>query len=522
MPGVIRLSFMGLLAYVLFNHQDSMISQAQTSQAQKRSVLLIFLAFLLPLLVGLLSVQISGSDPEKALACAIFVTAIWLWVFELLPVAVTALLVPALQVFYQVSDVETVFRPFASSIIFLFIGAFLLGVSFHKHGLARRIACWLLSHERITSSPARLVFSFALLSFVFSMWVSNTVTVAMLTPLAISIAAIVCNSFDGTDEQERFPILLLLALAYSSTVGGMATPVGSPPNLITLEFLRRAGVDISFGHWMSFGLPIAAILFVLVFIYLNRVYRVTNFSARNNRSIHEEFAEKLYELGPFSRAETQVFLCFVCTVSLWILPDLAALLVDDSLVATIRARIPLSVVAVFGAASLFALPIGAGKRNLEASDFKEVDWSTVLLFGGGLSLGAMLETSGVAGELCSLVFSRVGANLWLVALIAGGLTLLFTEVSSNTASASIFLSILVAMLGESIGIAQAEPLFMIGLAGSCGFMMPIATPPNAIVYASGHIPLRSMIAIGIVLNVISFVVISVMILLFRAHLWFVY
>lgn len=490
------------------------------NQKSIRSIIFIILAIVLPLLLAITSIQVWSVEPLKAYGFAVFITIVLMWLFELMPIAVSALLAPVLMVVYGVREVEAAFSPFGNSILFLFIGAFLLGISFQTYGFDRRISYWLLSRKKIAGSPETLILSFGVLSFIFSMWVSNTATVAMLTPIAVSLPGILTGMFQSEKDRNNFTLMLLLFLAYSSTIGGITTPVGSPPNLMAIGFLDRAGVTITFGHWMSFGLPIAFLMFWITYWILKFKFPIAEFNVKNRDLLVEDLKLKLKDLGPVKREEKQVAICFALTVFLWIFPDAVAIFATESVALTVRERMPIAVAALIGASLLFILPANsAGGKNLVVSDLKRIEWGTVILFGGGLSLGAMIESTGLARDISEFIFSGVMKYPALIALIAGVVTIFFTEIASNTASASIFLSVMLGMAGEHFSIEQAESFLMIALAASFAFMLPVATPPNAIVYSTEKVPLKEMVRAGIILNFIGIILISFFIIVLRAHLW---
>ncbi|MCB0353739.1 MAG: DASS family sodium-coupled anion symporter, partial [Bdellovibrionales bacterium] len=421
-----------------------------------------------------------------------------------------ALLIPVLTVLLGILTPKDAFSPFADSIIFLFLGAFLLAESMQKHGWDKRIALFILTKTSFLRSFTRVSFVFALLSFLLSMWVSNSATTAMLCPIALGV----CRAMDegkqnSLGDQNR--TFLLLLVAYSSSIGGIGTPVGSPPNLIAMSMLEKHSHPISFFEWVAIGLPLAIVMFLLSFAVLSFLFRRKSGDVKDLHLLSAYFEKQRAALGPLKKSELQVLGCFVFAVIFWTLPGMLTLLFPtDNFVVLLNARLSPAVVALLAGSLLFFLPVDADDtRNLSASDLQKIDWSTILLFGGGLALGKMLSDSGLASQLGSLVFGifPVSSNLFFIFAVA--LALLFTEVASNTASASIFLGILFGILPLPLGTESLGIVLAVTLATSYGFMMPIATPPNAIVFGTGEVHLNKMIASGFFLNILGLILLFV-------------
>jgi sodium-dependent dicarboxylate transporter 2/3/5 len=438
---------------------------------------------------------------------AVMAMMIVLWMTEALPLAITALLGPTFAVLLQVAPARTAFAPFADPIIFLFIGSFMLAQAMFVHGLDRRIAFTALTSKWIGRSGLRLVVVYAVTGAVLSMWMSNTATTAMFFPLALAVIAAIGRARRDRDFQ-RFAMALMLVTSFAASIGGMGTPVGTPPNLIGKAQLQQAGVDLSFFDWMVVGVPIAAILMTFVVVWLvvpaARAIRLDDAATR-------AVGEELGRLGRMSRAERNVVMAFGLTVSLWVLPGIVQLVLGQAhpVTARINTLFPEAVAAILGALLLFVLPVDWRQRRftLTWDEASRIDWGIILLFGGGLTMGALADSTGLAaafGRWVASEFPGVGP---------AGLTAVFTavaivmsETASNTAAATVVVPTAIAV-ARAAGMSPLEPALGASLGASMGFMMPISTPPNAIVYSSGYIPIGTMMRHGIVLDAVGFVVI---------------
>lgn len=464
---------------------------------------LLFIAIILcPLLAA------SALDLYQPATSALFISVVVLWFTELIPLAATGLLVPTLAVLYGVVDVSEAFAPFGNQILFLFIGSFLLARAMQKHGWDKRVAYYILSLKMGSRSGNSLTVLIALICWVLSMWVSNTATCAMMAPLCLGLVDTLKDHFDSEQEHSNFTVRLLLVCAFSASIGGMATPVGSPPNLIALGFLAQHGIQLTFLQWVAVALPVSfAMLLILCAIiwirYPSRLHSLPDVQAH--------FRSKLTDLGRLKVTEIQVAGCFGLAVLLWTVPDLLALVFPDSRsVALINERLAIGIVALACALILFILPYRAGetfKQNLTWNDAGGIDWGTVLLFGGGLCLGSILDSSGLGAKIGSMVFGPLGDNLYIITAMGALIAILMSEFSSNTASISIAIPII---LTTFAGLDQAVLTVLvvcITFGASFGFMLPVSTPPNAIVYGTGRIRLGQMIRTGVLFDLSGLLVI---------------
>jgi sodium-dependent dicarboxylate transporter 2/3/5 len=444
---------------------------------------------------------------------AILAMMMTFWVTEALPLPVTAMLGPVLAVILGVAPVRAAFSSFADPVIFVFIGSFMLAHAMFVHGVDRRIAYTALSWRFVGSSAGRILIVYGAVAAVLSMWMSNTATTAMMYPIGLSIVAHLTRS--GTSGARQFAISIMLITSFAASIGGIGTPVGTPPNLIGIGMLERLiGIDISFVQWMAIGVPATVIMFAVIsaqFYFVGA--RGVVIGAGSTQMVRDE----LSKLGPLSRGQRNVLLAFASTVVLWVTPGLIAVLgLDSSPMARAYAQsMPESVAAMLGAFLLFVLPIDWPSRRftLTWDEAVKIDWGIVLLFGGGLAMGELAFSTGLAEAMGK------GITSWLPSQTTVALTMLFTgtaivlsEATSNTAAANMIVPIAIAV-AQAAGISPFEPALGAILGASMGFMMPVSTPPNAIIYSSGHVPLTAMMRYGVLLDIAGFFVIVGLVLI---------
>ncbi|MGH9779403.1 MAG: SLC13 family permease [Candidatus Acidiferrales bacterium] len=455
----------------------------------------------------------SGLPAAEQRLAAILTLVIVFWITEAIPIPATALLGPALAVVAGVANAATVFRPFAAPVIFLFLGSFLLARAMRVNGLDRRVALAVLGGRWVAASPARIRLGVGLTAFVLSMWISNTATVAMLFPILLGVSATLERLFAAEGPAfERagrsYVVGLMLMTAYAASIGGLATPVGTPPNLIGLGMLRDlAGVRIPFFQWMLLGVPVAVALFVVLAIVLRFLHPAP---ARRLAGLAGAVDVLRKDLVPWGRAQNYTLAAFLAAVVLWVLPGIVALArgTDDPLYLLLSERLDEGVVAMLAAALLFLLPVSLKPPQgaLGWRDAVKIDWGTILLFGGGLSLGTMLQSTGLAERMARGLLHEVGEpSLWLLVGVAIAFTTLFTETASNTASATMLVPVTIAV-ATAAGVSVVPPALGVTLAASLAFMLPVSTPPNAIVYGSGRVSILAMVRAGLLLDVLGFAV----------------
>ncbi|RJS91086.1 DASS family sodium-coupled anion symporter [Salinisphaera sp. Q1T1-3] len=470
--------------------QDSVSSRAGSdSRARVRQIglllgpLWLILALLLPAPSGL---------PIAGWHCAglALLMATW-WATEAIPIPATALLPLALGPLIGIGEFQTLAHGYADDIIFLFLGGFLIGLAMQRWNLHRRIA--LTTLRVVGSQPRRQIAGFMIATGFISMWVSNTATSVMMLPIGTSVIALMADrDLPGVD---RYATNLLLGIAYAASIGGTATLIGTPPNALLAGYLSSdQGIDIGFAQWMLVGVPTALLMMAAAWAWLTRGGFEFGASDDTRRMLDHE----LTKLGSVSPAEKRVGLMFLLAAALWItrplINDAGADFVSDALIAM-----------VIGVA-LFIVPAGDGpsmarsNRLMSWENEANVPWGVLLLFGGGLALAGAIKSTGLAAWIAdSMEIFAVLPMLLLIGAVALTIILL-TEVSSNTATAAVFMPLLGA-LAASVNVDVLLMTVPAALAASCAFMMPVATPPNAIVFASGRITIGAMVRAGAVLNV---------------------
>jgi sodium-dependent dicarboxylate transporter 2/3/5 len=468
-------------------------------------------------LLALPPALVFGFDIPHPAVLSIFLSIVGLWVFEPIPLAATGLLVPVLAVLYGVTSANVAFDAFGGDILFLFLGCFLLGLALEKHGLDKRLAYFLLSRCMPGTSFLNINVMIAATTFVLSMWISNTSATAIMTAITLGVLRCLEREVPEAAVRHAMSLRLLLGCAFAASIGGLATPVGSPPNLIALKLLAQHGIVISFGQWMAAALPVSLLMLAMMLFIFHLYYPLPNL---NFPRVKEEFARELTKLGPLKIAEKQVAVVFILVILLWIFaPLLPVLFPNSSALTALSERLSMSVVALSGALILFFLPIsghGSSNCNLHWSETAKVDWGTLLLFGGGLTLGALLEQSGAAKDVSAFIFAGPISSPLLVGSIVVGASILLSEFSSNTAAASILIPLILgATLAQGMSTDITTALVLAATFGaSFGFMFPVSTPPNAIVYGTGKVPALEMRKVGFLFDLAGASIIIVYVLIF--------
>ncbi|MFI6291735.1 SLC13 family permease [Nonomuraea sp. NPDC050790] len=463
-------------------------------------------------LVGVVVYLVTGGlpDPQQRLA-AILAFVIVAWITEAVPIPVTAALGLALCVLTGVAPAADVFGAFASSTIFLFIGSFIIAQAMMVHGLHRRFAFRMLSLPGVARSTYSTVIVLGVTTMLLSAFVSNTATTAMLLPIALGIVTALSGFVaEGADPQRlRFATAMMLMLAYSASIGGLLTPIGSPPNLIGRGFIEEAtGRSIPFFTWVITALPIVLVMFAalaVILLWLNKP------ETRRISGAAEYIAQERAALGPLSRGERNTLIAFATAVVLWITPGVVALIAGDTspLYKAVLARIDEGVVAVLAAALLFVLPVDWRARTftLTWNQAVRIDWGTILLFGSGIALGTLLSKTGLAKTTGAAITSALGVSSLLgLTILAVVVAILISETTSNTASVGIVVPI-VLPIAAAAGVNPVIPALAAVFGASFGFMLPVSTPPNAIVYGSGMVPITKMVRSGVVFDIIGAVLI---------------
>ena len=470
----------------------------------------VFLIFLL--------LPLDMDETQQKLAAALLFVIV-LWISEAVPIPIGGLMGIVLITVIGVAPADDVVAPLGSSTILVFIGAFIIAQAMLRHGVARRFAFRVLAVPGIGKSSRRTIVAFGVITCALSAFVSNTATVAMLLPTAIAILGTLANIYDrkadeGTEidpTRLRVGIALMLMLAYGASVGGLLTPVGSPPNLIGRGLIEEAtGEKISFLEWVLAALPICALMFVALCVILLLLNKP---DVKRLEGVEEYVAGERGKLGRLSRKEKNTLIAFGVAVVLWIAPGFVAIIAGDEskTYEDVTNRLDEGIVAIFAASLLFLLPTNWPKREftLTWNEAKEIDWGTILLFGSGIIFGSLLADTGLAETIGTWGSDTFGVTSELsITIFAVVLAILISETTSNTASASVVVPIVIPV-AVAAGVDPLVPALAATFAASFGFMLPVSTPQNAIVYGSGVVPITQMVRNGFVFDVIGAILIVI-------------
>ena len=442
---------------------------------------------------------------------AVMMVVVTLWIAEALPLAVTALLGPALAVVVGVATAEQAFAAFGNPIIMLFIGSFLIARVTFKHGLSERIAYRVLSLPMLGNSPTRAFVFLGLTTAALSAWMSNTAVTAMMLPIAQSVLLAMLGGERGA-APKTFAAAFVLIVSYSASVGGLFTPVGTPPNLIGIGLIEQAtGHRIGFGEWIAAVFPVTLLTLVVMIGYLAFSFRREAATFVFDRA---QMVARYAALGAWRPVERRVALALLTVALLWIVPPLAELLLGPP-AAVLARHLPESVAPVLVAVVLFWLgeSRGSARPIMELRDLAAIDWPVVVLFGGGMCLGQLMMQSGLTAALGTTLAAYVPAgNSPALVFVVCLLAVAVSETTSNTASANMVVPVVIA-ISQQVG-ADAVGLGIAATAAcTFGFMLPVSTPCNALAFSTGFVTQRQMIRYGIVLDVIGIALLT---------LWFGY
>jgi sodium-dependent dicarboxylate transporter 2/3/5 len=478
--------------------------QAERNKATRwRSILGLFAG---PTLCCLLLIQ---SPPEAMPVSAWRVAAVTLWmatwwISEAIPIAVTALLPILCFPILGVAEVSEVTPNYAHHLIYLFLGGFWIAIAMQRWQLHRRIALHIL--QLVGTRADRIVLGFMLATAFLSMWISNTATTMLMLPIAMAVIG-----KTGLESHSRFAGSLMLGIAYAASIGGVATLIGTPPNAILAGVVETLfGERIGFGKWFLFGLPLAGTMFLWCWFYLTRIALPSEF--REIESSDRIIQQELQTLGRMSPQEGRVLGVFGLVALLWLFKSLIPVPLIQSLQD--------STIAIGGALLLFAIPVDLkrGQFLLDWQSALRVPWEVILLFGGGFALAYGFEQSGLTAWVGARLGALSGTHWLLILLSVAAVTIFLTEVTSNTATASMLLPI-IASLSTGAGVHPFGPMVGAALAASFAFMLPVATPPNAIVYASGQVSIPQMVRAGFWLNLTGILLILLFVGLVLPWLW---
>jgi sodium-dependent dicarboxylate transporter 2/3/5 len=434
-----------------------------------------------------------SSEAWKTAAVTVLM-GVW-WITEAIPISATALLPIIFFPLLNITSISEATTPYANPLIFLFMGGFIIALAMEKWQLHRRIAISILNIVGV--KPSSIILGFIIAAAFLSMWVSNTATAIMMLPIAVSILDLI----DSDDKKEKlnFEIALILSIAYACNIGGMGTLIGTPPNALLAGFLNENyGIEISFVKWMMVGVPLMLVSLPIMYIVLTKVaYPIKIKELKGGREL---LNNQLNKLGSITNQEKKVAFVFISAALLWIFRPV---------IANYFPGLSDAGIAILASVMLFIIPSGSKDETglLNWTDTIKLPWGVLILFGGGLSMASAISSTGLA----SWVGNGIGGlNAWpiiLIIIIVITLIVFLTEMTSNTASTAAFLPILASV---AIGLGQNPLLLAIPtvFGASCAFMLPVATPPNAIVYGSGKITIPEMAKAGLWLNLIFIVILS--------------
>jgi sodium-dependent dicarboxylate transporter 2/3/5 len=457
-----------------------------------------------PILFFLMMLLDRSQTAMEPAAWRVAAVGLWMaawWATEAVSVPVTAFLPMVMFPFLDVATMGDTTRHYANPIIYLFLGAFILAIAIEKWQLHKRIALAILS---ITGTDGKfLIGGFMVVAALLSMWMTNTSTTMMLMPIALSVATLIAQENRHLSEPQikGFQKAMLLGLAYAATIGGLATLIGTPPNALLAAFLiDNYDIQITFANWMLVGVPVMLVMLPLAWYSLTHISFKVDIPA--NPEVNEHIKRMVADLGPMTKAEARVGLVFLLVVTFWILrqPISAWLginfLTDTGIVMT-------------AALLLFLLPSGSQKQTqlLVWENVQGLPWGVLILFGGGLSLAAAVSDSGLAAWLGSSLMPLGAFGVLALVVAASGMVIFLTELTSNVATAATFLPVVAAVALE-LGVSPLLLCVPVTLAASCAFMLPVATPPNAIVFASGKLTIPDMVQAGLLLNIIGMVLLT--------------
>jgi len=435
---------------------------------------------------------------------AVIAIALWMliwWITEAVSISVTALLPLLLFPFFKILPIAEVGANYGSPIVFLFFGGFVMALALEKVNLHKRIA---LNIIRLTgTSPNRVILGFMLATATLSMWISNTASTVVMLPIAISVIKLLVNDADGfTKNDQNFALSVMLGIAFSANAGGIATVIGTPPNSVLIGLLENEyNIEISFLRWMSIGLPFSAVMIGISYLVLVK-WMFPNRDLKFNAS-KEVIQTELQKLGATSGKEKLVLVIFGVTVFLWIFRTLINKLFPGLALTD-------TMISIFAALALFCIPYNLKKGDFIISwkDTQQLAWGILILFGGGLALAKGMSVSGIV-DLVAGAIATSDISILLTAALLIFLILFMTELMSNVALISV-LAPVVAGIAIGLNVPILHLLIPVTMASSCAFMLPMATPPNAIVFASGYVQVPQMAKVGVFLNLIAIVLLIAM------------
>ncbi len=461
----------------------------------------LFLGPLLFIIILNLPFVLLSEKGDPVLAVAAWMVT-W-WITEAVSISVTALLPLVLFHLLDILTIDQVGANYGSRVVFLFFGGFVLALALEKVNLHKRIA---LNIIKVTgTTPNKVILGFMIATASLSMWISNTASTVVMLPIAMSVINLLVNDADGfTKNDQNFALSVMLGIAFSANAGGIATIIGTPPNIVLIGFLEENyNIEISFFKWLLIGLPFSIIMITISYLVLVK-WMFPNRELKFDAS-KDVISDELKKLGPISGKEKKVLLIFGITVALWIFRQLINEVFPDL-------NLKDAIISVGAAIALFAIPHSLKKGDfiLEWKDTQKLAWGILILFGGGLALAAGMKASGIV-DIIAEAIAASNISVLVTASLLILLMLFMTELMSNVALITV-LAPVVAGIAIGLDIPMLYLLVPVTMASSCAFMLPMATPPNAIVFASGYIKVHQMARVGFILNMIA---VGLLILLFQ-------
>lgn len=441
---------------------------------------------------------IGDQESEQVRMVAVAIWMLSWWVTAAIPIGVTALLPIVLLPILDILSLRETTINYSNPVIYLFFGGFVLGLAIEKWELHRRIALNIM--KLAGEKPSRIILGGMLATSLLSMWISNTATTVMMLPIGMSVVVLLKDKFDDGASSKNFALTLMLGIAYAANIGGIATIIGTPPNLVLAGIVEESGLEpLSFANWLFFAFPLVTILFTMVYFVNTKI--IYPIKIKELPGIKKLISDELQHLGNLQKGEKRVMVVMLATALCWIF---------RSQITKIEALSAVSDTGIAIAASIALFMIPSGKKGqplLEWPDTKRLPWDILLLFGGGISLAKGLEVTNVVGALGNWISANTVAEPLIIILVVCGFALFLTEIMSNVALVAVFIPVSF-VIAQFFGLNELELAVPLTIAASCAFMFPISTPPNAIVFSSGHIKMSEMARSGIVLNVLSILVIS--------------
>ncbi|TYA84124.1 SLC13 family permease [Seonamhaeicola marinus] len=458
----------------------------------------LFLGPIVFILFKITSFEVISEKGDLVLGVAFWMVC-W-WITEAVAISVTALLPLLLFPLFKVMPMAEVGANYGSPIVFLFFGGFVLALALEKVNLHKRIALSII--KRTGTTPNNVILGFMIATAFMSMWISNTASTVVMLPIALSVIQLLINDEDGfTKKDQNFALSVMLGIAFSANAGGIATVIGTPPNSVLIGLLENEyNIEISFLNWMILGLPFSIILITIIYLVMVKwLFPNTGLQFKASENIIKEELEKL---GKITSREKHVLVIFAVTVSLWIF---------RSLINSMLPNLGLSdtMISIFGALALFTIPFNLKKGEfiLVWKDTQSLAWGILILFGGGLALAKGMSSSGIVDVVATSI-ANSNISILLMASLLIFLMLFMTELMSNVALVAV-LAPVVAGIAIGLDIPVLYLLIPVTMASSCAFMLPMATPPNAIVFASGFIRVSQMARVGVILNLISVILLII-------------